>query len=301
MNAMVEPFAASPVASVVDRLADLRSAAQRLRYEGATPQLPSRHSILAMADDFLGAIYPRHLGGRDLPNHAIDQYVAQALERATAVLEREIALERSLSASAPQSVAPRLAAAFVETLPAIRERVDLDIRAALAADPLQGSFDELVFCSPAVAAILSHRLAHELYRLGAPLMAKIVAGDSRSRTGVEIHPGAEIGEGFSIAGAAGLAIGETAILGRNVRIHAPATLGESFAIARGPEEPAPPSEGAARTRRHPEIGDDVVIEAGAALYGPITVGSGSFIGRNVWLLRDVPPLSRIELSETQRT
>ena len=299
MSANAQPSATSPIAAVVDRLAQIRAAAQRRRYSGPTPQLPSRQSILAMADDFKGAIYPRHFGGRDLPNHAIDVYVADALERATAALESELALELSLGAQSPASPrreASALAAAFVETLPELRERVDLDVRAALAADPAQGSFDELVFCSPAVAAILSHRLAHALYRLGAPLMAKIIAGDARARTGVDIHPGAVIGEGFSIAGAAGLAIGETAVLGERVRIHAPATLGESFAIACGDE--AETAQGgnvvALPTRRHPKIGDDVVIEAGAALYGPIVVGQGSLIGRNVWLLRDVPPFSRIE-------
>jgi serine O-acetyltransferase len=310
---IAEPAAGVDVAPVVERLAQLRSQAQRRRYSGATPQLPSRQSILDMTDDVLGALYPRHLGGPVLSHDGLDQYVSHALERALPKLGREIALELSLRGQGggtdPFLNPAEVALQFVEALPGIRETVDLDIRASLAADPAQGSFDELVFCSPGVAAILRHRLAHELQQLGAPLMAKIIAEDCRSKTGIDIHPGAEIGEGFSIANAAGLAIGETAVIGRNVRMHAPVTLGESFSIASGVGEAAHnvvtlasarSAEGGPdrRARRHPRIEDDVVIHAGASLYGPITVGRGSTIGRNVWLVRDVPPLSRIEEANT---
>ena len=174
VDSLETPAPGSEILSVVERLAGLRLAAQRRRYLGATPQLPSRRSILAMCDDLLGAIYPRHLGARDLDNGGLDRYVEQALQRAAAVLEREAALELSLAeqgatAAAVASGAPAdFASQLIESLPGVREMVDLDIRASLAADPQQGSFDELVFCSPGVAAILRHRLAHEFYGLGPP-------------------------------------------------------------------------------------------------------------------------------------
>jgi serine O-acetyltransferase len=232
--------------------------------------------------------------------------VDQTLTKARPTLEREIALELALGpkASDASSADPaEIAAAFIESLPRIRELVDRDILAALAADPTQGDFDELVFCSSSVVAILRHRLAHELHSLGAPLSAKIISADLRSRTGIDIHPCAEIGEGFSIANAGGLTIGETAVIGRNVRLHAPVTLGESFALEGAAGDSGNvialgaariETDAAARARRHPRIEDDVVIEAGASLFGPITVGRGAAIGRNVWVLSDVPAHGRIE-------
>jgi serine O-acetyltransferase len=302
-------IASVDIAAVAGRLAELRRQAQRRRYAGPTPQLPSRHSILAMTDDLLAIIYPRHLGGHDLSNDDLDSFVAHALEKVLPVLEREVALEISLSGGGEAARlnavdAAQIAAEFVDALPSIRERVDLDIRAALAADPAQGSFDEMVFCSVGVAAILRHRLAHQLYLLGAPLTAKIIASDWVAKTGIDIHPGAEIGEGFFIANAGGLTIGETTIIGKHVRLQAPVTLGESFAIETGPEVDAggmvtlssarvvKSATGAAR--RHPCVEDDVVIEAGASVFGPVTIGRGSTIGRNARVLRDVTPYSRID-------
>ena len=314
MNSPARPIASpsTPIPSVVERLADLRRQAQRLRYPGPTPQLPSRQSILALADDICRVIFPRHLGSRDLSNIDLDGYVGQVLERALPLLEREIALELSLpnrgeEAIAAHGDAAQIAANFIEALPRVRQLADFDVRAALAADPTLGSFDEVVFCSASVAALLRHRLAHELYSLGAPLTAKIIAADLRGRAGIDIHPGAEIDQGFSIVNAAGLTIGETAVIGKNVRVHAPVTLGESFAVGPDPEfgaENVIAFSGARAhdssvdpVRRHPRIEDDVVIEAGASLFGPITIGRGSTIGRNAWLLRDVPPYSCIATEE----
>lgn len=304
IESLVSQAPAADVAAVVERLADLRRQAQR-RYPGATPQLPSRQNILALIEALFGVIYPRHFSG-GVANENLDGHVAQTLTKAVPALQREIALELALpggAANRARSDPAEVAAGFIQALPRVRELVDLDIRAALAADPTQGDFDELVFCSASVAAILRHRLAHELYRLGAPLTAKIISADLRSRTAIDIHPGADIGEGFSIANSAGLTIGETAVIGRNVRLHAPVTLGESFAIASGADDnvialdAARKDAGAATpARRHPRIEDDVVVEAGASLFGPITVGRGSSIGRNVWVLADVPALSHVEAS-----
>jgi serine O-acetyltransferase len=140
---------------------------------------------------------------------------------------------------------------------------------------------------------MRHRLAHELYRLGAPLLARIVAEIAHALAGVDIHPGAEIGEGFFIDHGTGVVIGETAVIGRNVRIYQAVTLGaKCFEIA---------GNGELRKSypRHPIVEDDVVIYAGATILGRITIGRGSSIGGNVWLTESVPPGSRITQAETQ--
>ena len=295
----------SNVPGVVERLAELRRQAQRRRYSGATPQLPSRQGILALAEDFVSVLYPRQMG--EVGGGEIDYFVADKLTRAQAALERELALEYQLApygladAQGRRRPAAEAAAELVDALPRLREQVDGDIRASLEADPSQGSFDELVFSSPGVAAILRHRIAHELFGLRAPIMAKIVAEESRSRTGIDIHPGAEIGEGFSVAHGAGLCIGETAIIGRNVRLHQAVMIGESFTVEVADVgdggrvvEFSAAARGDGGRRRHPRIEDDVEILAGASLYGPITIGRGSLIGRNVFLTRSVPPRSQVE-------
>ena len=134
---------------------------------------------------------------------------------------------------------------------------------------------------------MRHRLAHELYRLGAPLLARIVAEIAHAQAGVDIHPGAEIGEGFFIDHGTGVVIGETTTIGRNVRVYQAVTLGaRSFpadstgALVKG-------------VARHPIIEDDVVIYAGATILGRVTIGRGSVIGGNVWLTHSVPPNSHV--------
>ncbi len=170
----------------------------------------------------------------------------------------------------------------------MRTLVDTDVRAGLDGDPSAASVDEIIFSFPGVAAVLRHRIAHRLYSFGAPMLARIVAEDAHSRTGIDIHPGAEIGERFFIDHGTGVVIGETAIVGRNVRIYQAVTLG---AVRFETDE----RTGGLRKKypRHPIVEDDVVIYAGATILGRIVIGKGSTIGGNVWLTHDVPPGSRV--------
>ena len=144
-----------------------------------------------------------------------------------------------------------------------------------------------MFCFPGFAAIARHRLAHELYDLGVTMIARIIAEDAHSATGIDIHPGAQIGERFFIDHGTGVVIGETAIIGRNVRLYQAVTLGAKRFEA--------DASGALAKNypRHPIVEDDVVIYAGATVLGRVTIGRGSSIGGNVWLTRDVPPGSSV--------
>ncbi len=183
---------------------------------------------------------------------------------------------------------------FASSLTAVRTLADSDVRAGFNGDPSATSIDEIIFCFPGFAAVLRHRLAHQLYRLGMPVIARIISEDAHARTGVDIHPGAEIGAGFFIDHGTGVVIGETAVIGENVRLYQAVTLGaRKFELDQ--------QTGALRKHypRHPIVEDDVVIYAGATILGRITIGKGASIGGNVWLTHSVPPGSRISAAEVR--
>ncbi|HMU65131.1 MAG TPA: serine O-acetyltransferase, partial [Nitrosomonas sp.] len=162
-----------------------------------------------------------------------------------------------------------------------------DIVAAYEGDPAARSVDEVLACYPGIMAIAYYRLAHELNLLGVPLIARMISEIAHSQTGIEIHPGAQIGPRFFIDHGTGVVIGETAIIGQNVRLYQAVTLGaKRFPV----DEKGALVKGIAR---HPIVEDDVVIYAGATILGRITIGKGSTIGGNVWLTRSVPPGSNV--------
>ena len=290
MNALA-PFRADDLCDVealARQLADLRALAQRRRYAGPTPRLPSRPALIAAFDDLVAALYPRHFGPQGLTADETDAFVVRTLRSALRALQGQVRLELALAAEAPTPGAEgEIVASFATQLPALRALADTDARAGYEGDPSAASIDEVIFSFPGFAAVLRHRLAHALLRLGAPMLARIAAEDAHARTGVDIHPGAEIGERFFIDHGAGVVIGETAIVGRNVRLYQGVTLG----ARRFETDPS----GALRRGypRHPIVEDDVVIYAGATILGRVTIGRGASIGGGVWLTQSAPPFSRI--------
>ena len=299
MNAMnerglsIEP--AADLGDVVGQLRNLRAASQKRRYRGPAPQLPSRETMLEIVDRLVAGLYPRHFGPQGLSLKDVDSFVEHSLGGALHALRRQVELEFALTEakSAPPSSSHGIVADFLASLPTVRALADSDARAGFEGDPSATSIDEIIFCFPGFSATLRHRLAHELYKLGARTLARVVSEDAHMRTGVDIHPGAEIGERFFIDHGAGVVIGETAIVGRNVRLYQGVTLG-----AKRFETDV---TGALRKNypRHPIVEDDVVIYAGATLLGRITVGKGSSIGGNVWLTHSVPSGSRIAQAEAR--
>jgi serine O-acetyltransferase len=200
-----EAGADSEYTSIVAELRQLRAASQLSRYRGAAPRLPSREAISDIVGSLISALYPRHFGPPGLDARDADAFVARTLAKALPALEHEIELALALeqegardSANANRRSAGDITRLFAAALPKIRAALDKDVRAAFANDPSAKSIDEIIFCFPGVAAIMRHRLAHELYRLGAPLLARIVAEIAHALAGVDIHPGAEIEEGFFI-------------------------------------------------------------------------------------------------------
>lgn len=274
---------------------DWRAQRGRSREPGLR-ELPSRDALQQIIRELCGALFPMRLGPQELREETEDYYVGHTLDAALNELLRQVQLEliyfaRQQNADDDETVlkvqANQIIRLFAAALPELRRTLDVDIQAAFQGDPAARSVDEVLLCYPGVLAIIHHRLAHTLYQLGVPLLARIVAELAHSLTGIDIHPGAEIGSGFFIDHGTGVVIGETAVIGERVRIYQAVTLGaKTFPTDdKGHLQKGLP--------RHPIVEDEVVIYAGATVLGRITIGKGSVIGGNVWLTRSVPPGSSI--------
>jgi len=275
-------------------------AAQQRKLEFAVREFPSRDALRQLTEDLSGALFPLRLGPPDLHQESEDYYVGHTLDTALNALFQQVRLElgydlrqRGESGLVDERAAA-LVKAFASQLPAIRALLDEDVEAAYLGDPAARTVDEVLLCYPGIIAVIHHRLAHVLYRLGVPMIARIIAEVAHSATGIDIHPGASIGSGFFIDHGTGVVIGETAVIGNRVRLYQAVTLG-----AKRFEQDV---NGALRkgTPRHPIVEDDVVIYAGATILGRITIGKGSTIGGNVWLTRSVSPGSHISQANSQQ-
>jgi len=179
------------------------------------------------------------------------------------------------------------ASAFVERLPEVRHCVGMDVEAAFKADPAAKSYAEVIAAYPSAYAVSTYRIAHVLYGLGAPVAARIMSEHAKSKTGIDIHPGATIGSHFFIDHGTGVVIGETAVIGNRVKMYHGVGL-VAFSNKQGRNDSG--------KKRHPTVEDDVTIYANATILGGTTViGEGSVIGGNVWLHQSVPPYSRIQI------
>jgi len=272
-----------------------RDAHRRWHVDGR--ELPSRELLAEAVQRLAGALFPMRLGPPDLQPGDEDYYVGHTLGLALAGLRQQAALElrheaRLRDGDDPADADARIAA-FAARLPAVRALLDSDVIAAYQGDPAARSVDEVLLCYPGLHALISHRLAHELYAQGLPLIARVIAEQAHAQTGIDIHPGAQIGAGCFIDHGTGVVVGETAVLGERVRIYQNVTLGAKSI----------PTDAAGHARkgqpRHPIVESDVVIYAGATVLGRITIGQGSVIGGNVWLTRSLPPGSRIAQAQSQ--
>jgi serine O-acetyltransferase len=252
-------------------------------------ELPAPGSIRDIVAGVRGALFPMRLGPPDLRQESEDFFVAHTLDTVLHELQQQVLLELHYAAhqsgkAADYDVDARavnIVSAFAASLPQVRSLLDTDVRAAYNGDPAAHGVDEVLLCYPGVQAIIHHRLAHVLYRQGVPMIARIVAELAHSETGIDIHPGAQIGSGFFIDHGTGVVIGETAVIGERVRLYQAVTLGaKRFNVGEdGVLEKGQP--------RHPILEDEVVVYAGATILGRITIGKGSSIGGNVWLTRSV--------------
>ncbi|KQM22881.1 serine acetyltransferase [Sphingomonas sp. Leaf24] len=272
-------------------LSTARMAWRRAQPSRQQPAIFPSRTMLTQSVEYLShALFPGRIGGFAGDATGEDRFVAERLDAAFALLDDAIRAEfaywQDVSAIdfAPERPAEILRL-FAGTLSRVRALIDTDVAAIFRGDPAARSVDEILICYPGAVAILHHRLAHELDSLGVPIVARIVSEIANERTGIDIHPGATIGPGFFIDHGTGVVIGETAVIGARVRLYQHVTLG-----ARTPHRSQPRSGSgpfAQRVVRHPIVGDDVVIYAGATILGRVTIGDRAVIGGNVWLLQDV--------------
>jgi serine O-acetyltransferase len=285
-------------------VADLRHSRGR-SHQNRSPgravfEMPSREALLAIVSGLFGVLFPTHFGLPDLTDEGIDYFVGHRLDATLWSLHEQVKRELKLPNPRVESDgveqaqrAFEITREFAGRLPRIRAILEEDIQAAYEGDPAATSIEEVRFCYPGVTAITYHRLAHELYLLGVPLLARVIAEIAHSATGIDIHPGAKIGGSFFIDHGTGVVIGETTIVGQRVRLYQAVTLGaKSFPVGEngGLVKGIP---------RHPIVEDEVVIYAGATVLGRVTIGRGSIIGGNVWITRDVPPGSSVTQAQVR--
>lgn len=273
---------------------------QQARHEWRTQQknfkdfggreLPSKEEIQKIMNNLCGILFPMRLGPYDLRQESEDFYIAHTLEKTLHALLEQVRLNLFYNAKpkiihkdiqALEQNAKIIVTEFAESLADMRRILDTDVIAAYQGDPAARSVDEVLICYPGIQAIIYHRIAHAFYQQELSLLARIISELSHSQTGIDIHPGAKIDEGFFIDHGTGVVIGETSIIGKNVRIYQAVTLGaKRFEL----DETGHLQK---QYARHPIVGDGVVIYAGATVLGRITIGKNAVIGANVWVTKDV--------------
>ena len=267
---------------------------------GGRVTLPSRQAVIQIVEDLRAVLFPGYFGTSDLHDESLHYFVGATLARALRSLEEQV--RRGFAFTDRHDVdgcahcdeaAQSVTKALLARLPEIRRKVATDVEAAYEGDPALKTRDEAIFAYPGMFAVTNQRIAHELHVLGVPLIPRIITEHAHTITGIDIHPGARIGERFFIDHGTGVVIGETAVIGTNVRIYQGVTLGaKAFPL----DESGNPIKG---IPRHPIVEDDVVVYAGATILGRITIGKGSSIGGNVWLTQGVPPGSRVTQAESR--
>ncbi|MGZ3252786.1 MAG: serine O-acetyltransferase EpsC [Burkholderiaceae bacterium] len=285
---------------VIKELRASREVTHKIRHHGRIRELPSRDALIQILDGLSAVLFPTHYGRPNLTDESIDYFVGNTLNTTLNVLTEQV--RRALLFASDQDdtndddlhqKAILITREFIAELPAIRGLLVSDLQAAFHGDPAASSIAEVLLCYPGTIAIMYYRLAHALYLAGAPFLARMISDIAHSLTGIDIHPGAEIGGSFFIDHGTGVVIGETTVIGQHVRLYQAVTLGaKRFPV----DEHGTLIKGKAR---HPIVEDDVVIYAGATVLGRITIGRGSTIGGSVWLTHSVPPGSNISQAQAR--
>ena len=256
--------------------------------------LPSGKILQEIIDLSRAILFPGYYGKASVQIQTLQYYIGVNVERFQRLLEDQILAglrfcedcETTMSeseADEQKKMARELSFKLVKKLPEIREKLSTDVIAAYNGDPASESQAEIIACYPIIKTLANYRIAHELYLLKVPLIPRMMTEMAHSETGIDIHPGAQIGRYFTIDHGTGVVIGATCMIGDNVKIYQGVTLGaKSFPL----DEHGNPVKS---VPRHPIIEDNVIIYANATILGRVTIGQGSVIGANVWVTDDLAP------------
>ena len=264
--------------------------------------LPSEMLISELISLCRSLLFPGFFGGADVNSYNIEYTIGLQCERLKNVLENQIVAgclvgKECVSNEETEAIkanAEKISVEFISSLPELRRVLHTDVKAIFKGDPAATSTAEVIYCYPCIKAIINYRIAHELLLAGVPVIPRMITESAHSETGIDIHPGATIGECFAIDHGTGVVIGETAIIGKNVKLYQGVTLGaRSF--------PTDENDNLIKgIPRHPIIGDNVVIYSNATILGRVTIGSGAVVGGNIWVTNDVAPGEKLVQAKSKQ-
>lgn len=253
--------------------------------------LPSVDALKEIVDIAKTIFFPGFFDQRHTDTEIRAYHIGVNLERLYSLLKKQIALALAFNQEKENegisARAKQLTLRFIDQMPEIKRLLYTDVEAIFNDDPATGNYSEVIFCYPVVTAMVHYRMAHALLTMGIPVIPRIITEQAHGETGIDIHPGAQIGEYFSIDHGTGVVIGETCIIGNHVTLYQGVTLGaKNFKLESKGDHPAD-------IPRHPIIEDHVTVYSNSTLLGRITIGHDTVIGGNIWVTHSIPPHSRI--------
>ncbi len=284
----------SPLDGVVDALCTPESLKAVWHKPAHNAPMPSIERLQELIQRLQALLFPGFFGTSQVRLESLRYHLAANLDSIYHILAEQIRSGACFACAGRENECKfckrgslEAAMAFIQQLPEMRRILATDAEAAYRGDPAASSPGETIFCYPSMLAMTHHRIAHELYKLGIPVIPRIISEMAHSRTGIDIHPGATIGEDFFIDHGTGVVIGETAIIGQHCRLYQGVTLG---ALSFPKDSDGTLTKGIAR---HPILEDDVTVYAGATILGRVTIGKGAIVGGNVWVTKDIPAGGRV--------
>lgn len=282
------------VLETIKKLADIETFADVCHQRNENNPMPSVEVLKEIVQIIRAILFPGYFGDADVNSKTMLYHIGVNIDKLQMLLSQQIKAGLCFENGKKDGpcididkISREKATLFIEQLPVIREKLHTDVVAAYNGDPAAKSFGEVIFCYPSIRAISNYRIANALLQLEVPLIPRIITEMAHSETGIDIHPGATIGSYFTIDHGTGVVIGETAILGSNVKMYQGVTLGaKSFPL----DEHGNPIKG---IPRHPRIGNNVIIYSNSTILGTVMVGDGAVIGGNIWVDADVPPGAKL--------
>lgn len=274
----------------VESLSDLNSLQTLFDRESQVFRMPSERTLADIIELMRDVMFPYHYGETPVYGDTLKYYIGVRVDKMARLLNEQITIALQYECNKcpnAHQMAGEITQKFVGRLPELRRVLTTDVVAAYEGDPAAKSHGEIISCYPVIKALTNYRMAHELLLLGVPFIPRMLTEMAHSETGIDIHPGAQIGESFTIDHGTGVVIGETCIIGRHVKLYQGVTLGaRSFPL----DEKGMPIKG---IPRHPILEDDVIVYSNATILGRITIGRGATVGGNIWVTQDVPAGCRV--------